>query len=58
MGTDSNLSAEELMATSERWKAFLQAHRAELASGKRFSVDDPAVTGLIPRGSSVRPIKK
>ena len=58
MGIDANLSAEELMATSERWKVFLQAHRAELGSGKRFSVDDPAVAGLIPRGSSVRPIKK
>jgi len=36
---------------SARWRAFIAAHRSELESGRRFSLDDPAVTAdLVPRG--------
>jgi hypothetical protein len=41
----------ELDLVSDRWSAFIAAHRSELQSGRRFSIDDPAVTAdLVPRG--------
>jgi hypothetical protein len=45
--------AEAKMA-SARWRAFIAAHRSALASGQRFSLDDPAITAdLVPRGWTV-----
>jgi hypothetical protein len=36
---------------SARWRAFIAAHQSELESGRRFSLDDPAVTAdLVPHG--------
>jgi len=41
----------ELPGLSRRWMSFIAAHRSELEAGKRFSLDDPAVTpDLVPRG--------
>lgn len=49
-GTSSGpVSPTEAEALSARWKRFLAAHRAEIDSGTRFSLDDPVVTpDLIP----------
>ena len=57
-GGSSDLSVDVKADLSQRWTSFIQSHRAELDAGKRFSVDDPAVAGLIPPGWTVRPIKK
>ena len=41
----------EVKTVSARWRAFIAAHRLELQSGRRFSLDDSAVTAdLVPRG--------
>jgi hypothetical protein len=42
---------EEVAIVSVRWRMFIAAHRSELESGTRFSLEDPAVTAdLVPRG--------
>nr|ALS90083.1 MetaGeneMark_Unknown Function [uncultured bacterium] len=41
----------EVNTVSALWRAFIAIHRSELESGRRFSLDDPAVTAdLVPRG--------
>jgi hypothetical protein len=45
----------EMDTVSARWRAFIAAHRSQLESGHRFSLDDPAVTpDLVPRGWQLR----
>jgi hypothetical protein len=45
----------ELPALSARWIAFIAAHRSELEAGKKFSLDDPAVTSDLVRGLQAEP---
>jgi hypothetical protein len=48
-GSNSNMTMEERFALRDRWVAFLNKHRKELASGKRFSIKDPKLLPLMLR---------
>jgi hypothetical protein len=52
------VSEDVRQSLATRWQAFLETHRADIAAGKRFPLDDPAVAGLIPPGWNVRPSGK
>ena len=43
MLTTGPISDDEAAALSVAWRRFIEAHRAELSAGKRFSLKDPAV---------------
>jgi hypothetical protein len=46
---------EEIPALVQRWRAFIARHRTEIDGGKKFSVDDPAISvDLVPRGYTIR----
>lgn len=46
--------AADLLAVQAHWKTFIAAHRSELEAGKRFTLDDPAVSpDLVPKGMKI-----
>jgi hypothetical protein len=50
---------EEVGIVSAQWRTFIAAHRSELESGTRFSLEDPAVTAdLVPRGWTLNRVGK
>jgi hypothetical protein len=53
-GSDLNVAREDLFELRARWRSFLQAHRDELISGKRFSYLDPAIKPLMVSTNGVR----
>jgi hypothetical protein len=43
--------AADLQAVQVHWRTFIAAHQSELEAGKRFALDDPAVSpDLVPKG--------
>ena len=54
-GGGDTLTPEAKAELAERWQTFIRAHRAEIDAGKQFSLDDPAVAGLIPPGWKLTP---
>jgi hypothetical protein len=51
-GSNSNMTLEERFTLRDRWVAFLNKHRKELANGKRFSIKDPELLPLMLRPGS------
>jgi hypothetical protein len=48
-GGGQDPTAAQARVLSTRWQEFLTAHRTEIESGKRWSLDDPAITpDLVP----------
>jgi hypothetical protein len=53
-GTPTRPQVQEIRALSVRWKKFIADHRSALQAGKRFVLEDPAVTpDLLPAGWTV-----
>ncbi len=46
-GSNLNLTREEFFELRARWRNFLQTHREDLISGKRFSYLDPVIRPLM-----------
>jgi hypothetical protein len=52
-GGGQSATPGQARALSTRWQQFIAAHRADIMAGKRWSLDDPAVTAdLVPPGWS------
>jgi hypothetical protein len=53
-GTPTRPQVQEIRALAVRWKKFIADHRSALQAGKRFVLEDPAVTpDLLPAGWTV-----